>query len=343
MTGVAFTTNANQRDHAVPDHPEGPERVDAILRLLDSSGLRSSLDEVATREATDEELSWVHDRRLIEVLDNACREGGGWFDPDTYVRPGSCAAARAAAGGCLEATEAVLSGRARSAFCAVRPPGHHARPVQCMGFCLVNNIALCAEYARRRHGLERIAIVDIDVHHGNGTQDAFYDDPGVLYVSTHQYPFYPGTGPASETGDGAGAGTNVNIPLPAGSGDREYALTFEQLVEPVVRRYRPQMLLVSCGFDAHFSDPLAGMTLSVDGYGAMAERLVALSEELCDGRLLFALEGGYDLDAVAWGVRRVLEVLLALPRTPDPHGALEPGPSPHVEPLLAELQSLHGL
>jgi acetoin utilization deacetylase AcuC-like enzyme len=212
-----------------------------------------------------------------------------------------------------------------------------------MGFCLYNNIAVAAQYARERHGLERVAIIDIDVHHGNGTQDAFYSDPGVLYVSTHQYPFYPGTGPAHETGSGAGAGTNVNIPLQAGCGDREYALAFEQVVEPVVRRYAPQAVLVSCGFDAHYADPLAGMALSVDGYGDMTERILALADELCDGKLVFFLEGGYDFTAVSWGVRRVLETLLEEPVTPDPLGPLGEGPSPHVEPLLRELRELHGL
>ena len=340
---VGFTWNANHAAHGVEGHPERPERLEAVIALLRACGLLDRAENIEPRAATDEELSWVHRPDYIEQLGRTCASGGGWFDPDTYCLPGSCDAARAAAGACLAATDAVLSGDVRSAFAAVRPPGHHARPAQAMGFCLLNNVALAAQHAQNRHGLERIAIVDIDVHHGNGTQDAFYDDPGVLYVSTHQHPFYPGTGRANETGAGAGAGTNVNIPLQAGSGDREYALAFDQVVEPVVRRYRPQMLLVSCGFDAHFSDPLAGMSLSVDGYGTMAERLLRLSEELCDGRLMFVLEGGYDLDAISWGVRRVLEVLLGEPPTPDPHGLLGPGPSPHVEPLLREVRALHGL
>ena len=340
---VGFTYNPNHVGHGVEGHPERPERLEAAVALVRSSGLLERLLQIEPRDATDEELSWLHAPAYLESLRRTCQEGGGWFDPDTYCLPGSCDAARSAAGACLAATDAVLSGEVHSAFAAVRPPGHHARPAQAMGFCLLNNVALAAQHARKRHGLERIAIVDIDVHHGNGTQDAFYEDAGVLYVSTHQYPFYPGTGPARETGGGAGGGTNVNIPLPAGCGDREYALTFDQVVEPVVRRFRPQMLIVSCGFDAHYADPLAGMALSVDGYGALAGRLAGLAEELCAGRLLFVLEGGYDLDAVSWGVRRVLEVLLALRPTPDPHGPLGPGPSPHIEPLLKELRELHGL
>lgn len=340
---VGFVWNENHVLHGVEGHPESPERLEAVIALLRASGLLDRLTQIAARDAADEELSWVHRPEFLETLRTACGAGGGWFDPDTYVLPASCEAAWRADGGCLEAAEAVLSGRVRAAFAALRPPGHHARPAQAMGFCLLNHIAVAAQYARKRHGLERVAVVDIDVHHGNGTQDAFYDDAGVLYVSLHQHPFYPGTGRMHETGDGAGAGTNVNVPMPAGCGDREYALTFEQVVEPVVRRYRPQALLVSCGFDAHFADPLAGMALSIDGYGAMAERLVALADELCDGKVLFVLEGGYDLDAVAWGVRRVLEVLLALPPTPDPLGPLGPGPSPHVETVLREVRELHGL
>jgi acetoin utilization deacetylase AcuC-like enzyme len=213
-----------------------------------------------------------------------------------------------------------------------------------MGFCLLNNVAVAARYAQRRHGLERVAIVDIDVHHGNGSQDAFYDDPSVLYVSTHQYPFYPGTGQASEIGAGAGRGANVNIPLPGRSGDAEYAAAFDQVVEPVVRRFRPELLLVSCGFDAHFADPLAGMSLSVDGYGALTERVIALGGELCAGRTVFALEGGYHLTALPWGVRRVIELLLGDTPAPDPLGLPPDTPRPpDVERVLAEVRALHGL
>ncbi len=347
---VGFVTNPSHVGHAAELHPEGPERLEAVLTLLEECGLlpsagsgqRARLERIEPREATDQELAWVHQPAYIEALKRACAEGGGWVDPDTYIRPGSCTAAWQAAGSCLAAADAVLSGRVRSAFCAVRPPGHHARPAQAMGFCLLNNVAVAAQYARRRHSLERVAIVDIDVHHGNGTQDAFYDDPAVLYVSTHQHPFYPGTGRANQTGTGDAVGTNVNIPLPAGCGDSEYGAVFDAVVEPVVRRFRPQLILVSCGFDAHFADPEAHMALSVDGYGQLAARLKALAEEFCEGRLVFVLEGGYDLSALSWGVRHVLEVLLGEAPTPDPLGP-SPYPSPDVAPLLTELRRLHGL
>jgi acetoin utilization deacetylase AcuC-like enzyme len=236
-----------------------------------------------------------------------------------------------------------MRGDATSAFAAVRPPGHHARPQQAMGFCLLNNVALAVRHAQREHSVKRVAIIDIDVHHGNGTQDAFYDDPSVLYVSTHQYPFYPGTGRADELGAGEARGTNVNIPLPAGCGDVEYAATFDQIVEPVVRRYRPELLFVSLGFDAHHLDPLAMMELSVDGYGALMTRIRALAEELCGGRLIVSLEGGYDLDAIAWSTRRTVEVLLGDTPTPDPIGPAPSAHAPDSSGLTAELRSLHNL
>jgi acetoin utilization deacetylase AcuC-like enzyme len=340
---VAFVTNPNHVEHGVEGHVEGPERLEAALDLLRACGLMDRLHQIEAPAPESVVLPPLHTQRYLARLQEVCQQGGGWFDPDTYCLPGSCDAARSAAGSCLAATEAVLAGEARSAFAAVRPPGHHARPAQAMGFCLLNNVALAAKYALTQHGLERLAIVDIDVHHGNGTEEAFYDDPAVLYVSTHQYPFYPGTGRANETGAGAGAGTNVNIPLPAGCGDDEYRAAFEQVVEPVVRRYRPQLILVSCGFDAHFADPLAGMALSVPGYGELALRLRTLAEELCQDRLVVALEGGYDLAAVAWGVRRVLEVLLGDEPTADPLGEPARSIAPDIARLLADVRGLHGL
>jgi acetoin utilization deacetylase AcuC-like enzyme len=340
---VGFVTNPEHAAHAIEDVQECPERLESVLALLRESGIIERLRQIGARAASDEELSWLHPIGYIDALRQACEQGGGWVDPDTYLVRGSCAAASSAAGACLAATEAVLSGDVRSAFAAVRPPGHHARPSQAMGFCLLNNVALAAHYTRKRHGLERIAIVDIDVHHGNGTQDAFYDDPGVLYVSTHQYPFYPGTGRAQETGAGDAIGTNVNIPLPRGCGDDEYRAAFEQVVEPVVRRYRPQLVLVSCGFDAHYADPIADMALSVDGYGELATRLRSLAEELCDGRIVVALEGGYDLDAVAWGARRVIEVLLGEEPAPDPLGPSPSARAPQIDGLLSDVRRIQGL
>ena len=344
---VGFVTNPNHAGHDVEGHPESPQRLEAVLALLNECGLIAKLEHIEPRDATDEELAWVHPPEFTAALRKTCADGGGWADPDTYLLPGSYAAALTAAGSCISATDAVLSGRVDSAFCAVRPPGHHARPGQAMGFCLLNNVALAARAAQRRHGLERVAIVDIDVHHGNGTQDAFYDDASVLYCSTHQFPFYPGSGHPSETGPAAAARvsetTNVNIALPGGCGDEQYRAAFEQVIEPVLRRFQPQLILVSCGFDAHFADPLAGMSLTTAGYGQITQRLAALAGELCDGRLVAVLEGGYDLVALPWSVRTVIETLLGEPPTPDPLGTPTPERPPDIAALLEDVRRLHGL
>ena len=340
---VAFVTNPDHAAHAVDGPVERPERLDAALDMLRDSGLLDRLFQLECPAPKSVVLPPLHTRRYLARLREVCAAGGGWFDPDTYCLPASCTVARSAVGACFAATDAVISGDATSAFAAVRPPGHHARPQQAMGFCLLNNVALAARYAQRQHDVGRVAIVDIDVHHGNGTQDAFYDDATVLYVSTHQYPFYPGTGRADELGADDARGTNVNIPLPAGCGDAEYTDVFDQLVEPIVRRYAPELLFVSLGFDAHYLDPLAMMSLSVDGYGALMSRLRALAEELCDGKLVVALEGGYDLDAIAWGVRRTIEVLLGDAPTPDPLGPASDGRAPDISGLISELRTLHDL
>ena len=339
---AGFVTNPNHYQHFTTGHPESPERLEVVLALLRESGLRDRLREIEPRDATDEELSWVHPAQFLEELRRICADGPGMIDMDTYVQPESFSIALTAAGSTVAATEAVLGGEVDSAFVAVRPPGHHAGPELAMGFCLLNNIAIAAEAARKRHGLERIAIIDIDVHHGNGTQDAFYEDGGVLYVSTHLFPFYPGTGPPRETGVDDGAGANVNIALPAYCGDAEYCAAFDQLVEPIVRRFRPELILVSCGFDAHFADPIANMALSNAGYGELTARLLRLAQELCDGKIVFLLEGGYDLIAVPWGVRTVIEVLLGEEATPDPLGTLAVRDAPDISGLLSEMRKLHG-
>jgi acetoin utilization deacetylase AcuC-like enzyme len=206
--------------------------------------------------------------------------------------------------------EAIMGGEISSAFALVRPPGHHATPRHAKGFCLFNNIAIATRHALAEYKLERILIIDFDVHHGNGTQEAFYDNPRVMYISTHEYPFYPGTGSLEETGGGAAKGTNINIPLPAGCGDAEYLKVFEQIIVPAARRFNPQLILVSAGYDTHWADPLAMMEVSVTGFGQMAGIIKGLADELCGGRLAFTLEGGYNLDALAASVKATFDVLL---------------------------------
>jgi acetoin utilization deacetylase AcuC-like enzyme len=241
----------------------------------------------------------------------------------------------------MAATEAVLEGRVDSAYALVRPPGHHATAQRSMGFCLFNNVAVAAAWALETQGLQRVAIVDFDLHHGNGTADIFAADPRVLYVSTHQYPFYPGTGHWRERGQGAGQGTELNIPLPAGVGDDGYAMAYERLALPLLRRFRPELMLVSAGYDAHWADPLAWMLLSIDGYRRIVELLLGAARELCPGRLVFCLEGGYHSDALSHGVATTFAALLDRPYA-DPLGPANE-PEEEVEARLEEIAHYHEL
>ena len=285
----------------------------------------------------------MHTAEHVDQIRELAASGGRWADPDTWVGPRSYDAAVRAVGGTLAAVDAVMEGRVRLAFCALRPPGHHATLSRAMGFCLFNQVAIAAQHLIARHGLQRVAVLDIDVHHGNGTQDTFYQRGDVLYVSTHQYPFYPGTGHFRETGEGPGAGATVNLPLPQGARDGDIRGVVEAVAVPVVRRFGPQFILVSAGFDAHYADPLAGLELSVDGYGWLMATAKALAEELCGGRLVAVLEGGYHLTALPWCVRRTLETLLGVDPTPDPLGALSPDTRFDLSELIATCREAHGI
>jgi acetoin utilization deacetylase AcuC-like enzyme len=321
--------------HDVPGHPEQPDRIAAIRAGLDAHGLSTRMASVDPRTATDAELQLVHHPDLVQLLRRLDAAGGAQIDPDTAVLNGSVEAATRAVGGVLNAVDDVLGGALDAAFCADRPPGHHATPVRAMGFCLFNQVAIAARYAQTRHQVERVAIIDIDVHHGNGTQDAFEQDTSVLYCSTHEYPFYPGTGHWRDQG----AGTIVNLSLPAGSGDPEYAASFERVIAPAVRRFRPQLILVSAGFDAHLADPLADMAVTEAGYRFMAGQIASLAHELCEGRMVWALEGGYRLEALSRSVATVLALLLG-----DMDGGVIDGPlRPDVARLLGAARDLHGL
>jgi acetoin utilization deacetylase AcuC-like enzyme len=270
--------------------------------------------------------------------------GGGDATPDTYVSPRTYDAAVLAAGATVNATLAVLNRECDNAFCLVRPPGHHARPAAAMGFCIFNNIALAARVAMSERGLQRILIVDIDVHHGNGTQESFYNDPRVLYFSTHEYPLFPGTGHWRETGEGAGAGYTINVPLPAQVGDEGYRLITEHLLLPAAWRFQPELLLVSVGFDAHWTDELAWMSLTLRGYSRLVRSLVSLAGELCTGKVVFVLEGGYNLDVLANGVLNTFHALLGDPADSevDPFGPA-PGKEPMILDYICKLRELHGL
>jgi acetoin utilization deacetylase AcuC-like enzyme len=289
-------------------HPERPERIAAMISMAEDLQ-RPGLKFLAPREAMPDELSLCHSQELIAAVESTAGIDRTDFDPDTHASPATWKTTLLAAGGVLTAVEAVLDGEAQNAFAIVRPPGHHALPDRAMGFCFFNNVAIAAQWLVQRCGLSRVLILDWDVHHGNGTQEMFYRSPNVLYMSTHQFPFYPGTGRLDETGAGAGAGFTVNAPMPAGFGDLEYVRVFDDLLMPIARQFKPEFVLISSGFDCHFRDPLGGMRVTENGFVAMARRMKRLAAECCGGRMAVVLEGGYDLRALADSGRAVIDEL----------------------------------
>ncbi len=327
--------------HDTGDHPERAQRLVSIMDALKGAGLVDDLVPIAPRKATTEELLAVHTESHVQRVAQVAASGGGYLDPDTFVSPRSYEAALVAAGGAIRAVEDVFAGKGDSSFALVRPPGHHATPSRGMGFCLFNNVAVAARYAQAHLDIKRILIVDYDVHHGNGTQDVFYSDDSVLYFSTHEYPHYPGTGYYDEIGVGAGKGYTVNVPLPAQVGDRGYARTFEEVLVPIARRFRPELIMVSAGYDAHWADPLAWMELTVSGFGALVRYLKSLADELCQGRLVFSLEGGYNLNALAASVVATFAVLMGRDFS-DPLGS-SGRPEADIASLLDTVKRIHGL
>lgn len=305
--------DAHVPPHASGYHPERPERLLAAREAASRAeagdgGAAVEWQRVPVRAATDDELVRVHDAEYIEFFSKLAGKSG-YLDPDTYLNEGSVLAAKGAAGALVDMVDLVRSGDVHRGVALLRPPGHHARPSRAMGFCLVNNVAVAAAHARAT-GSARVAIVDYDVHHGNGTQEIFYRDPSVLYVSTHQYPFYPGTGAEDERGEGEGKGATVNVPLPAGSGDAEYKDAFERKVLPAVGRFEPDLVIVSAGFDASAADPLAEMKLTASAFGWMTKELAKLADATAGGRILLALEGGYDLGALEDGLTAAIGALV---------------------------------
>jgi acetoin utilization deacetylase AcuC-like enzyme len=299
------------KHETMPGHPERPARLEAIVSMLDETGLANELHRIAPREATLDDLTRVHEPHYVDFVKRAVESGQRVLDMgDTCVGPHSYRAALMAAGGVLAAVDAIVAGDVRNAFCAVRPPGHHAEAAQAMGFCLFNNVAVGARYAQAVHGLESVLIIDWDVHHGNGTQHAFYDDDTVLYVSTHQSPHYPGTGAASETGHGRGEGFSLNIPMRAGAGDAEFTKTFNDVIAPRADQFAPDLVLISAGFDAHDADPLSGLELTSACYGELTRIVKGIADRHAAGRLVSVLEGGYDLRALRGAVEAHLRALM---------------------------------
>lgn len=295
-------------------HPERPARYTAITRQLEAAGLVEKLTPIELRKLSDAEAMLCHHPQYVAKVNHeipAVRGIATLSTGDTSVCADSLGVARHAAGSVLNAVDYVVGGGPRNAFCAVRPPGHHATASVGMGFCIFNNVAIAARYAQQEHGVERVAIIDWDVHHGNGTQDIFYADPSVFYFSTHQSPLYPGTGAASETGDAAGKGATLNCPLPAGSAMRQIGAAFDQQFLPAMEKFKPQLVIISAGFDSRIDDPLGGFLLTDQDFATLTEKLLKLAEQHAGGRLLSVLEGGYNLDGLASAVVSHVKTLAA--------------------------------
>ncbi|MCP4582709.1 MAG: histone deacetylase [candidate division Zixibacteria bacterium] len=288
-------------------HPESPARLKPVIEACESF---SDIDIIREcRRAERDEIELVHTREYFDYIESVPGESV-MLDPDTYFGPDSFEVSLKAAGAVIEAVRYVSEGDKRRAFCAVRPPGHHAEAGKAMGFCIFNNIAIGAAFALTSNLAERVAIIDWDVHHGNGTQNMFYDNPDVLYISLHQYPYYPGSGSENETGDGDGDGSNLNIPMRQGANDEQYKIAFQEKVLPAIENYRPDLLMVSAGFDAHRDDPLAGVDLSTEMFGIMTRMLVDQAVKHCRGRIVSVLEGGYNPDVLRDSMKIHLKELL---------------------------------
>lgn len=339
---TAYVTDPRVNVHTLAGHPEYADRLTAIHSLLNEQGIPARTTLIQPEPATIEQIRAIHTDEYLKLLTWTESQGGMMLGSDTYVLPESYEAAKLSAGAAVTGVDAILTGRADNALVATRPPGHHAVRDMGMGFCLLANVAIAAEHARMKHGLTRIAVVDYDVHHGNGTQDIFYDDPGILFISTHRFPHYPGSGRVNETGSNAGKGYTVNLPFPAGVGDQGYRSGFEQVILPVLERFQPELIIVSAGMDAHHADPLSGMGLSLTGYAALNELLISAARMLCGGRIAFVQEGGYNLQSLSHGFLNIAYALLGDPTISDPIGSYD-GKEPDVTRLLNEIRTIHGL
>ena len=314
MSSPALIKDDRYLEHnAGEGHPESPSRLRVIHDLIDSEF--NSLPLIEPRLAAEDELALIHDPFYIQNVARTTGKAHTQLDPDTGLSARSYEIARLAAGGLLNAVDSLLNPQSairnpKSVFAFVRPPGHHAEAERAMGFCIFNNVAIAAAYAKKQYGLKRILIVDWDLHHGNGTQHVFYDDPAVLFFSSHQYPYYPGSGSFSETGSGAGEGFTVNAPFPVGFGDREYLAVYDRVLRPIALEFKPELVLVSAGFDPYIKDPLGGMQVTGEGFGGLASLVRGIAEQTCGGKVLITLEGGYNPEGLREGVRAVLQAFV---------------------------------
>lgn len=290
-------------------HPESPQRLMAIYKMLKEDDIRNTIEVISPRAASKEEIAYNHDKHYIEQIEKTAGKNITSLDPDTNTSEGSWEAAIFAVGAVLTGIDMILEKKADNGFALVRPPGHHAEHGRAMGFCLFNNVAVGAYYLLNKYKFKRILIVDWDIHHGNGTQNSFYTNPHVLYFSTHQYPYYPGSGSFEETGEREGKGFTVNVPLSGGQCDKDYLMIFNEILRPIAKEYKPEFILVSAGYDIYHLDPLGTMSITTQGFYLMTKVLREMAEDLCDGRILFALEGGYHIQGVAESVKHTLHAL----------------------------------
>jgi acetoin utilization deacetylase AcuC-like enzyme len=338
-TSIIFAAG---EQHTQVGHPEHAGRLGAIRQFLEASGILEQVLILEPKMATDEDILRVHSADQINLVRWVSQRGGGMIGGDTYTTVGTFDAAKLAAGAACQAVDSVLTGKADNSVALIRPPGHHASESSIEGFCLFNNVAIAARYAQTQHNVERIAIVDFDVHHGNGTQNIFYADSSVQFFSIHMFShfFYPGSGHLLEDGVQQGLGYTINAPLPPGTGDRGYQAVFDQIVTPLLTDFQPELILVSAGFDAHWRDPLAQMQLSLQGYAAVMRHLIRDADALCGGKIVFVLEGGYDLDVLGYSILNLIHALLKNDVVLDPIGAA-PDDETDVSDLLIKVKQLH--
>ena len=319
-------------------HPESPERLSAIYAMLDEQDMAGKFTLVPVRRAEPEELLWIHNPEYIDTLTATAGDESTYLDPDTQTSAGSYEAALLAAGGLCQAIEMVMRGELQNAFALVRPPGHHAERDRAMGFCLFNNVAIGARFAQEKLNLKRILIADWDLHHGNGTQHAFEDDPSILYFSAHQFPYYPGTGDFDEVGHDKGRGYTVNVPMRAGSGDQEFTRVFESILKPIALEFKPELVLVSAGFDCHSDDPLGGMRISNKGFGVLTRQVMEVARQCCQGRLVLTLEGGYNIQRQKEAVKVVLQEMSGSSES-DVAALLNHADQPWLEAILKQVKA----
>ena len=343
---TAITFNEDHALHSQPNHVERPERLQTIQKVLEQDGILGSLIPSKAHIASKEDVLLVHPPSYYDMLKTASEAGTVWLDSDTYSTSDSFRVALQALGGLLKVTEAVANDQVTNAFALVRPPGHHARPSKAMGFCLFANIAIAARWLQKHAGIQRILIVDFDVHHGNGTQEIFYEDPDVMYISTHQSPLYPGTGALPEKGAGEGLHTTINVPLPAGTGDETLLYVFQHILRQRVIQFEPEFILVSAGYDSHWLDPIGGMNISVSGFSAVVKEILAWTAHSASQRLVALLEGGYHAEALAHSVLTTLRLFQNKNATPsDPFGQNPGQESIHnqLSAYLKEIATIHAL